>query len=90
MTTHIYEGQRMADTEVAAPVVKVVSAWAIVGASSWAEFASTIASILAACYTLLLITEWFWVKFWRPIFEHKGWILPKTAKRKKRLPGPKK
>lgn len=80
----------MADSEVAAPVVKVVSAWAIVGATSWSEFASTIASTMAAFYTTLLIAEWFWVKFWRPIFEHKGWILPKTVSRKKRLTGPKK
>ena len=34
----------------------------------------TIASFVAALYTLLLISEWFWKKLWRPIFESRGWI----------------
>ena len=73
----------MADTEIAAPVIKVASAWAVVGASSWAEFASTVASLLAAFYTMLLITEWFWKKLWRPLLERHGYIKPRSIKRRK-------
>ena len=67
---------------VAAPVVKVVSAWAAVGISSWADvqaMAGAIAALLAAFYSLLLIGEWWWKKFWRPMAEDRGWIKRKPA-----------
>lgn len=64
------------DQTVAAPAFKIVTAWTAVGITSWADFAS----FLAAGYTMLLIFEWFWKKFWRPIFERHGWIKPKKAK----------
>jgi hypothetical protein len=35
-----------------------------------------IASMAAVFYTLLLITEWFWKKFWRPLFVRQGWMKP--------------
>ena len=48
------------DHTVTAPVIKAVSAWAVaLGLTSWGEFAS----FLAACYTALLIGEWFWKKY---------------------------
>lgn len=43
---------------VATPVLKIATAWAAAGVTSWADFASA----LAAVYTLLLITEWVWKK----------------------------
>lgn len=45
-------------TSVAAPVAKAVSAWALVGITSWSDFAA----MLAALYTLLLIGEWIYKK----------------------------
>lgn len=50
--------------------------WSAVNAIPW----GTIASIAAAVYSLLLITEWFWKKLWRPFFERRGW-LPRTRRR---------
>lgn len=44
--------------EVAAPGIKIVSAWAAVGITSWADAAS----FVAFCYTMLLIAEWAWKK----------------------------
>lgn len=55
---------------VGAPALKIATAWLAVGFTSWAEFAS----FLAACYTGLLIGEWFWKKFWRPALERLGWL----------------
>lgn len=55
---------------VGAPAVKIVSAWAAVGLTSWAD----IASALAAFYTLILIGEWCWKKWIRPGLEAKGYI----------------
>ncbi len=55
----------MAATANASP-----STWVAVNAIPW----GTIASMAAAAYTLLLITEWFWKKLWRPFFENRGWI----------------
>lgn len=55
----------MAATANASP-----STWVAVNAIPW----GTIASMAAAAYTLLLITEWFWKKLWRPFFESRGWI----------------
>lgn len=42
---------------------------------------SNIAAALAAAYTLSMLFEFWWKKFWRPFFERKGWIKPKIAGR---------
>ena len=55
---------------VSQPALKVVTAWAAVGITSWAEFAAA----LAAAYTLLLISEWLWKKAGRPFCENRGWL----------------
>lgn len=39
-----------------------------------------IASMAAALYTVLLVSEWFWKKVWRPVFERCGWIKPKPRR----------
>jgi hypothetical protein len=62
---------------VAAPVVKIVTAWAAVGLTSWAD----VAAALAALYTFLLILEWLWKKLGRPFCEDRGWI--KRQKRRR-------
>ncbi len=36
-----------------------------------------IASGLAALFSLCLLSEWFWKRVWRPLFEWLGWIKPK-------------
>jgi hypothetical protein len=88
----ILGGERMSDTHIAAPVTKVVSAWGAVGLTSWAEQAmgaigitswSEAASFLAFCYTLVLLSEWFWKKLWRPLLEKRGYLRPKLTRRKK-------
>lgn len=56
---------------------KVAAAWAAVGASSWSDVASMLASLL----TLLLILEWFWKKLLRGFFERRGWVKPKRNRR---------
>lgn len=48
---------------VSQPVIKVATAWAAVGITSWAEFAS----FLAALYSLLLILEWVWKRVIVPL-----------------------
>ena len=50
--------------------------WVAVNAIPW----GTIASMAAAAYTLLLITEWFWKKLWRPFFESRGWLKPRKRR----------
>lgn len=57
-------------TEIAAPAAKIVSAWAAVCLTSWAD----IASFLAAIYSALLISEWSWKRVLRPFATRKGWI----------------
>ncbi|MCR4308361.1 MAG: hypothetical protein NUV80_07470 [Candidatus Berkelbacteria bacterium] len=64
------------DMDVAAPVIKVASVWTAVAITSWADFAA----MLAAFYTLLLISEWLWKKFIRPFGESIGWI-PRRKRR---------
>ena len=52
---------------VALPMIKIISAWAAaIGLQTWGD----LASFLAACYTLLLIAEWIYHKFIRPIKDH--------------------
>lgn len=55
----------MDDTDVTHPLVKLTTAWALVGVTSWADFAS----MLAALYTLILLGEWAWKKA-----VAQGWI----------------
>lgn len=50
--------------------------WEIVNSIPWGN----IASIVAVLYTMLLITEWFWKKLWRPLFERRGWIKAKKRR----------
>jgi len=65
------------DDNIQFPIAKAASAWAAVGVTSWAEAASAatvIASALAALYTLLLLSEWFWKRLWKPVFVRYGWF----------------
>jgi hypothetical protein len=53
------------------PVLKASSAVAaMVAGWQWGE----IAAALAAIYSFLLISEWFWKRLWKPIFLYFGWI----------------
>lgn len=61
---------------VAAPVVKVVTAWAAVGFTSWTD----VAAFLAAVYSAILIGEWCWKKCGRPFFEARGWLKRKARR----------
>lgn len=64
----------------------VVKAEDIKNASEQAFFAadlltlswSNIAAALAAIYTLSMLFEFWWKKFWRPFAERRGWIKPKN------------
>lgn len=56
--------------EIAAPVAKAATAWAAVGITSWAEFAS----FLAAIYSAILIFEWCWKRFLRDALVKRGWF----------------
>ena len=49
------------DHTIAWPLAKIASAWAAVGVTSWADFASFIAAI----YTTCLLGEWLWKKFFK-------------------------
>ncbi len=50
--------------------------WGIVNSIPWGN----VASMVAAAYTLLLISEWFWKKLLRPFSESRGWIKPKKPR----------
>jgi hypothetical protein len=49
------------DDTVKAPVIKAMTAWALVGITSWADAAAAAAFL----YSVLLIFEWCWKKFLR-------------------------
>ena len=57
-------------SDVVVPGVKIVSVWAAVKITSWADAASAIAFF----YTLLLVGEWLWKRFGRPFCENRRWI----------------
>jgi len=62
--------------EGAVAAAKLLSVWAAVGITSWADFAA----FLAALYSLMLIGEWLWKKAVRPFCEWRGWIAVKVVK----------
>jgi hypothetical protein len=75
----------MNPNEVQNQVAKAGTAWLAYGVSSWAEWAnvaSTIAGVLAAFYSLLLICEWWWKKLWRPLLVRLGYLAPMPAANK--------
>lgn len=76
-------------TEVSAPVVKSVAALgAGVGTSvlsvtqqaqsflpkDLSGWIAVAASTVALIYTLHLLCDFYWRKFWRPLAERKGWV----------------
>ncbi len=66
------------DSTVAQPILKILSAWlAAFGISSWSEAAAVAAFI----YTVCLLGEWWWKRFWRPTLESRG-ILQRKRRRK--------
>lgn len=68
-----------ANTDLANHVANAATAdssyatWVWVNSVPW----SGIAAMLAAFYTFFLMTEFFWKKIWRPLFESRGWIKPR-------------
>ena len=49
---------------------KLGSVWAAVGFTTWAD----VAAFLAALYSALLVGEFLWKKWFRPLAEWRGWI----------------
>lgn len=65
---------------IAAPVIKVITVWSLVGLSSVQEaatWAALISSIVAITYTTILLGEWMWKRIFRSVFELLGWIKPR-------------
>jgi hypothetical protein len=48
-------------SEVSSPLVKLGSLWALIGITSWTDFAS----FLGAVYSMILIGEWLWKKVFK-------------------------
>lgn len=75
-------------TSVAAPMVKIATGWAAVGAAvginSWSDVsaaASALAAVVTALYTFALLSEWMWKKAIRPFCEHRGWLARKRRRK---------
>lgn len=75
----------MQDQSIQAPVAKASAAiFAAAGAdvtssffpSTLSEWMATLASAFAAVYTLTLLMEWWWKKFWRPLLVKRGVVKP--------------
>ena len=64
-------------SNISIPVAKLISVWVAFGITSWEKAAAAAAFL----YSALLICEWFWKKFWRPVLERAGWIKPKPPRR---------
>lgn len=67
-----------ANADVAERVVKVAVATS--DYETWIFFQSIpwgpISFFLAALYSLLLMSEWWWKKLWRPMLERRGLVKP--------------
>lgn len=63
-------------SEVVAPGLKIASAWAAVGITSWAEAASFVAFV----YTVLLLADFFWKKIGRDFCVRRGWMKPQRRR----------
>ena len=66
-------------------MTKIGSVWAMVGITSWADFAAA----LAAIYSLLMIADFAWKKFIRSWCIGMGWLPPdrrKTDRKPRKAP----
>lgn len=74
----------MEDQNISMPFAKAISSLAAAASAIGAKVAqlsyAEIAALLAACYTSLLILDWFWVRLWRPMLERRGWLKRKHLK----------
>jgi hypothetical protein len=85
------------NSEITAPVAKAAAALgAGAGASvvsvtqnaqsfmptSLSDWMAVVASTVAVVYTLHLMGEWYWKKFWRPWLERNGYKKPTNRKRR--------
>lgn len=81
------------NSEITAPVAKAATALtagastSVVSMSQAAQsflptdlggWMALTASTLAVLYSIHLLGEWYWKKFWRPLFERRGWLAPKA------------
>jgi hypothetical protein len=69
----------MNSTDIQYPVEKAASAisFSFLAITSWSD----VAAILAALYTLTLMAEWWWKKFWKPFAIKRGWIKAQAAEK---------
>lgn len=63
-------------------LTKIGSVWAMVGITSWADFAAA----LAAIYSLLMIFDFCWKKFVRDWFVRFGLVKPLERRKSDRRP----
>lgn len=76
--------QQVAEMSVSNPIFKTGSLWALIGITSWSDAASfftAVASILAALYSLALLSEWIWKRIIRPFCEWRGWMKRQARRR---------
>jgi hypothetical protein len=77
------------ENQITAPVAKAATAITAGAGTSAISIATTsssflptdlagwiavLASSLAAIYTICILIEWWWVRFWRPYAVRKGWM----------------
>lgn len=61
---------------VKAEDMKTAAETALVAADFFTMSWSNVAAFLAAAYTLSMLIEFWWKKFWKPWAIRKGWIKP--------------
>lgn len=65
----------MENNDINMPVAKVVSLWALIGVTSWADAAA----FAGFAYSMLLIAEWLWKKLGRSFAVRRGWVKRKSG-----------
>jgi hypothetical protein len=50
--------------EIAGPIAKIITAWALIGVTSWAQAAS----FMAFLYSFALVCEWTFKKIIKPLY----------------------
>lgn len=65
----------MDNNDIPMPVAKVVSLWALIGVTSWADAAA----FAGFAYSMILIGEWLWKKVFLRIAERRGWVKKRRA-----------
>jgi len=78
--TAVAKGAAAVGAATGAQVIEATTSAGSVLSNFFAFTPANLVSWLAAIFVFCQLSEWWWKRMWRPLFEHFGWLKPKAHK----------